>query len=206
MIRLLGKAREINNIAVSGGIDSMASIHFLRNGKHQPTILHFHHGTKHSEKAHQFVIDYCKSNSIKFKLGFIQGQKPKELSWEEWWRNERYKFFHSFVGNVATCHHLNDVAETWLMGAIHGRTKLIPFRNRNVIRPFLLTPQSVLREWAEKYQLCWSQDHSNFDMRYDRNRIRLMIMPAVEKINPGFLKVIYKKVREAYEQENTPVT
>jgi tRNA(Ile)-lysidine synthase TilS/MesJ len=38
------------------------------------------------------------------------------------------------------------------------------------------------------------QDQSNFDNKYNRNRIRNLILPEVLNVNPGIHKVIRKKI------------
>ena len=125
----------------------------------------------------------------------ISSSKPADKSWEEYWRVERYKFFHSLSAPVITAHHLDDQIETWLMGAIHGQPKLIPYRNRNVIRPFLLTTKSDFIEYAETKFVSWVEDDTNMNYAHARNRVRHEIIPEVMEINPGIHKVIAKKVR-----------
>lgn len=181
-------------VAVSGGIDSMVVLDFLQRGKHNPTPVFFHHGTETSDKAHKFLKDNLKGLwSMK-----IKGTKPKDKSWEEWWREERYKFFHFFTKEVVTAHHLNDCVETWIWSCIHGVPKIIPYRNENVIRPFLLNPKKELERWADKHKVPFIEDASNFDVRFQRNRIRHNLMPEILKINAGIETVVRKRVLRHY--------
>lgn len=202
MIRTLFSPSKIDAIAVSGGLDSMACLNFLLNGKHKPDILYFNHGTKHGIEALQFLFQFVKKNDLSLYVGNISGSKPSDQSWEEWWRQERYRFLESYHGTVATCHHLNDVAENWVMGSIHGRPKLIPFRRNNIIRPFLLTSREKLEHWVSKKKVEYIDDPSNDDLKYDRNKVRHNIIPHILEINPGFLKVISKKVKNEYERSH----
>lgn len=196
-ITVLGSIKTLKYFAVSAGSDSIGALEFVIRGKHRPTLLHFRHGTKHANDAYQFILEYCYENKLDLITEGIRGKKPKDQSWEEWWRNKRYDFFHHQNGLIATAHTLNDVAETWLMGAIHGKSKIIPYRNRNVVRPFLLNTKEALRSHANK----WLEDPGNRDLKYDRTKIRNM-MHLVKSVNPGYFKVVSKKVKEHYEREN----
>lgn len=192
MIKVLGGIKDIGAVAVSGGADSVGALEFMLRGKHKPAVVHFNHGTAHGRVAEDFVTDYCASHSLEVVVGSVRGSKPRRESWEEWWRNQRYSFFRSLPLKIATAHTLDDVAETWLMGSLHGRPRLIPYRNRNVVRPFLLAQKEELRALARAFV----EDEGNSDSRYDRVKIR-KLMPSLLEINPGYLTVIAKQVRAA---------
>ena len=101
MIKLIGKVRTITAIACSGGVDSMAALSFIRNGGHDITALFLHHGTLGSSNAEEFLMGYCEEEEINLKIGRIQGEKPKNESWEEWWRNQRCGWLHSLKHTIA---------------------------------------------------------------------------------------------------------
>lgn len=189
MLRFIGKPSEIDAVAVSGGIDSMVLLDFIHNC-HDVTVLHFDHGTEFGAPAKKFVEDYCDTKKIPIICGKISGTQPDGKSLEEWWRDERYKFLESFDGTVATAHHLNDAAETYLFSALHGNPKVIPYERNNVVRPLLITPKTEIESWADRHSVPFMADPSNQDINHPRNRIRKNIMPHVTAINPGFLKVV----------------
>ena len=89
-------------------------------------------------------------------------------------------------------HHLDDVIETYLFSTIHGKSKLISYRNQNVIRPFLGTKKSDFVKWCQDKKVPFWDDKSNLDVDFARNRIRHNIIPEVLKINPGIHKVVKK--------------
>ena len=223
MIKLLGKIPKRVCIAVSGGPDSMSALNFLQNdGRRNVLALHFNHGTEHGEEAESFVVGYCNKNNIPLVVGKVTGEKPKEESKEEFWRNERYSFFndylsvfkekiksynidydslaHFYYSNtpIVTCHHLNDAVETWIFTALHGNPMLIPYKRDNYIRPFLLTEKETLVEWCENKDIPYVFDKSNEDTSYMRNFIRHVLMPKALRVNPGLYKVIYKKIINQY--------
>jgi len=180
----------------------MAVLDFLRAGKKNVTVAYFDHGTEHGAEARRFIEGYCKSNSVDSVIGDLLGEKPKGESWEEWWRNSRYEFFRSIKQPIITCHHLNDVAEWWVFSALNGTPRLIPYRNGNVIRPFLSTPKASFVDWCDRKGVPYVTDPGNFNCKFARSRIRNNIMPEALKINPGLLTVLQKKLRSGFEKEN----
>ena len=159
------------------------------------TLVFVNHLTEDSARAEDFLKS-CASDKLNLPLLTykIQPAKPKGDSWEEYWRNERYKIFHDLDAPVVTGHHLNDCMETWLFTCMNGSPKVIPYRNRNVIRPFLTTPKERLVQWCDHVGVEWIEDQSNKDTKHARNRIRHVILPEVLKINPGLHRVVARKV------------
>jgi tRNA(Ile)-lysidine synthase len=198
MIKLQGKLPREVFVACSGGVDSMAVVDFLRNN-HDVTVVFFNHGTKTSKIAGKFVASYCTENDLPMIYGTpengsvhkIKGQSP-----EEYWREQRYKFLHSINGPVITAHHLDDCVETWVWSSMHGTGKIIPYRNRNVIRPFRMTRKRDFQLWADLKNVPHVEDDTNTDTCYTRNYIRHEMMPHVLRVNPGIHKTIVKKVRD----------
>lgn len=173
----------------------MAVMDFCRR-YHDARAIFVNHLTSASTEAQSFLMDWCSDNNIPLSIHTISSLKPSDESWEEFWRNERLKIFWAENEPVITGHNLNDCAETWLWSSCHGNPKIIPYRNRNVIRPFMLNRKATLREWCERHEVPWIEDKSNEDLSYMRNLVRHKMMPEVLKVNPGFLKVIAKKVRD----------
>ena len=194
MIKLLVPLPKTITIACSGGVDSMAAVDFLSR-KHDVTVAFYHHGTQTSDEACEFVAKYCTDKNIPMVFGFIDNKfKPKNKSQEEYWRNERYKFFKELDMPVVTAHHLDDCVETWIMSSLHGCGKIIPYRHANVIRPFRLTSKQDFMNYAKMHDVPFITDESNMDTSFDRNYIRNEMMPHVLRINPGISKVISKKI------------
>ena len=183
-------------VAFSGGVDSVAVVDFLSK-KHNITCAFFHHGTENSERAIEFVSDFCSDRKLPLFLGFLSSNKPKDLSYEEFWRNERYKFL-STLGPVITAHHLDDCVETYIWSALHGKPKVPNLVRGNVIRPFLTTPKSELVNWCTRKDINWCEDTSNDDERYTRNYVRKHLVPHALKINPGLHKTVKKLIENNF--------
>lgn len=199
MIRIIGKIPSNVVVACSAGVDSMAIVHFLLQGRRKVRLAYFNHDTAHSQRAQEFVESYANNKKLDLFIGKMRGQKGKR-SMEEFWRDERYAFFNRINTDfLITCHHLDDAVETWVMSAMHGKCKLIPHRRGdNIYRPFLMTPKKTLKEYAERKSVKWVEDPTNTRTEYIRNHIRHNLMPGILKVNPGIRTVIRKKIIETY--------
>lgn len=193
MIKIQGKIPRDVIIACSGGVDSMAVVDFLSRN-HNVRPLFVNHGTQTSNDAEKFLTDAFGEKLLKFR---ISEELPKNTSQEEHWRNERYKIFYSVQAPVVTCHHLDDCTETWIWSSLNGQSKIIPYRNQNVIRPFRLNRKYEFVDWCERKGIEWIEDKSNSDTKYMRNFIRHELMPKALVVNPGLYKVVAKVVKEA---------
>lgn len=191
MIKFIGKLPQECIVACSGGVDSMAIASFLQNSKRKVHIAYFNHGTAHGDKSEDFMKEYFKDNLI---IGKIKNPKHPKESYEEYWRNERYAFLHSFDLPVVTAHHLGDQIENWIFTSLHGNGRLIPYANKNVIRPFMVSDKSAFVSWCESKSVPWIDDASNLDVKFMRNKIRQDIVPHALVVNPGLKTVIRKKI------------
>ena len=198
MLKIQGKLPREVFVACSGGVDSMAVVDFLKRN-HDVTVCYFDHGTVHSVYAREFVAQYCTDNNLPIMIGTIGYARAEPgQSKEEFWRNERYKFLHGMNAEIITAHHLDDCVETWVWSSMHGTGKIIPYRNRNVIRPFRGTRKRDFQMWCDLKNVPYIEDDSNTDVCYTRNYIRHEMMPHVLRVNPGIHKTIAKKVKDEH--------
>lgn len=194
MIKLSLKLPRTLAVAVSGGIDSVAALHFLSRN-HNVTIVHVDHNEGNSDTSAAFVRALAQKYECTIITKRITSTRPTGVSPEEFWRNERYNLFHQIPQTVVTAHTLDDCVETWLWSSLHGNSKLIPFANDNVVRPFLATRKQDFIEYAKRNQLSWVEDESNNNLSLTRNYIRKELMPHALRVNPGLYKTILKKVK-----------
>lgn len=188
-------------VACSGGVDSMAVLHFLSQRKTKPKVAYMHHGTQHGEEAYRFVTEYCSKHHLDLTVGHLTRTKEAGESPEEFWRNQRYAFLHALPGTVVTAHHLDDNIESWIFNSLHGNPRTIPTRNRSVIRPFMCTKKSEFADWCLRHGVPHVHDSSNDDAKYARNRIRKHIVPQALLVNPGLHKVVGRIVAAQYAAE-----
>ena len=199
MIRIIGKIPSNVVVACSGGVDSMVVVDFLLKGRRKVKLAYFNHDTAHSKQAEDFVKNYADQNGLELFLGRVKGTKGRR-SMEEFWRDERYSFFEKIDSKfLITCHHLDDAVETWVMSAMHGRCKLIPYqRGEKIYRPFLMTSKRTIKQYADRKEVNWVEDPTNVRTEYIRNHIRHSLMPGILKVNPGIRTTIRKKLIETY--------
>lgn len=186
-------------VACSGGVDSVVAVDFLRRGR-EVRIAFFDHGTPASRAAAEFLQLNTQFRGITVEMASIVNDRPADKSWEEYWRDERYRFLESLDGPVVTAHHLDDAVETYVWRMCHGRSDTIPYARNNIIRPFLLTPKSELVDWALRNKLEWVEDHSNLDTKYTRNHIRHTVIPELLKVNPGLATTVSKMIEKTYRK------
>ena len=194
MIKVLnGVPKGDFGLACSGGVDSMAILDFLINGRYNPHVLYFNHNTEHGDEAEKFITDYCKEKGLKLTIGRTE-LKPTSNK-EKIWSDLRYEFFSQFDFPIMTCHHLDDCVETYLFSCLRGFQSVIPYSKGKVIRPFLLNEKSVFEKWCKQKGVPFIQDQSNDCLDYSRNRIRHNIVPEALKVNPGLKTVVKKMIK-----------
>jgi tRNA(Ile)-lysidine synthase len=188
-------------VACSGGVDSMAVLHFFVKGGRKPHVMHIDHGTGNTA-ATDIVREYCAKHDLTLVIKGINPEKRMGDSQEEHWRNERLIHFNwPGVPPVITGHNLSDAMETWVFGSLNGQPKLIPYNTMNVYRPFLLNTKDELKEFAVQHGLEWYDDPSNDDVKYMRNRIRHNIIPEALQVNPGFGTMLKKRYISLIDRE-----
>ena len=201
MLKILGKIPKKIFIALSGGVDSMVALDFAMKGGAEVTALYFNHGTKFGQESEDFLKDWCSKNYVNLITGKIDCEAPDRMSLEDFWRQKRYAFLQSVTTDkIITAHHIGDVMETWLFSSINGNPKVIPYSRDNFIRPFLLCDKEQILDWAERKGLQWMEDPSNKDTNFTRNYIRHNLMPHALAVNPGFKKVMRKKVLAHFKE------
>ncbi|MDR3319220.1 MAG: tRNA lysidine(34) synthetase TilS [Clostridiales bacterium] len=176
-------------VAVSGGSDSMALLHYLFFNRARLGIsvaaVNVDHGLRgaESENDSAFVKDYCEKNGIPvygFKVNpQIYGERGG--STENKARKMRYAFFHDCVSAkkadvIATAHHESDNAETVLLHILRGAglkgARGIPEASGAFIRPLLNTPKREIDAYISEHGVPFVTDSTNAEERYLRNFIR----------------------------------
>jgi tRNA(Ile)-lysidine synthase len=66
-----------------------------------------------------------------------------------------------------------------------GLASIAPVRGR-IVRPLLGAERAQVRAWLESVGETWREDESNLDTARLRARIRAVLVPAAEQINPAF--------------------
>jgi tRNA(Ile)-lysidine synthase TilS/MesJ len=88
------------------------------------------------------------------------------------------------------------VIEWFLYSTTHGEGKIIPYQNKNVIRPFISTSKRSLEAWCYRKEVPYLVDPSNADRKFMRSIIRHDIVPHARLVNPGIEKTFKKLVEK----------
>ncbi len=193
-------------VALSGGADSVCLLLVLRRLGYDVEAAHcnFKLRGEEADRDEQFCVELCKKHDIKIHLVHFDTNFyaiSHKISIEMAARELRYSYFENLrrdIGADAVCvaHHQNDCAETVILNlvrgtGIQGLAGIQPKRD-NIVRPLLC----VSRDEIESFLACEGQDFitdsTNLDDLYVRNKIRLNIIPMMEKINPAAVQNIVK--------------
>jgi tRNA(Ile)-lysidine synthase len=200
-------------LAVSGGSDSVALAFLLtkggkkKNAEKRFVILHVDHGLrKESKEEYRFVKNLAARLGIPFKGRHAKVIREKGESLEMAARRVRLAFFEQQMrllklDAIATGHHMDDVAETFLMRIkrASGAEGLAGIKEKSqvgsirFVRPLLGCRNSELIKYLVKYKEQWREDASNDDTSIERNKIRHEVIPFLERtIDPKLVPHIYK--------------
>ena len=183
-------------VCVSGGADSMALYHILKDLPLKLEVFHAHHGPgnnlKFRDEAKTFVADNCKQDKIPFHVVKSQTELKSENDFRKFRINALKEYSHKHPDTVIVmAHHFQDLLETRLMRLIRGTgpqvLQSMKIWKGPVFRPFLATDAKDLRKFLKSKKLEWQEDPSNQDTHYFRNWMRYRWLPVLEKARPGSL-------------------
>lgn len=201
-------------VGVSGGPDSMSLLHVLRSLNYNVCVAHINHGLReNANKEEDFVRKYCEDNNIPF---FAKKVNLKDnlfgMTIEEAGRRIRYDFFDEIMKKenctkIATAHNSNDNAETVIMNMIRGTglngLKGIEPIRENIIRPLIEVTRKEIEEYCNNNCIKFVHDESNDELLYTRNKVRLELIPYIEKnINTNVINNINRMSKILYEEES----
>ena len=203
-INILWQKTDKIALGLSGGVDSIALFHLLVT-KHKESykelvVFHINHGLREqSYEEAEFVENFVKNYNVKFykkELNMKDLVRDSHTSEEMLARKLRYDAFEemsSLEGGVKliTAHHKNDQVENILMRLLSGRSMdynlmiegKTTIGNLEVYRPLLNVLKADLEQYADKNDLKYYVDSTNFDTDYTRNNIRHNIVPLLNDVN-----------------------
>jgi len=187
-------------LALSGGIDSMVLLDGLAQLELDKThlqVVHVHHGlSAHADAWLDFCQQQCQDYGIRFsaKRVVLSGlDKGVEAAA----RSARYAALSEFVCEntvLLTAQHQDDQAETLMLAlkrgsGVRGLAAMpltLPFSQGLLLRPLLAVTRSQIEAYAHQRQLTWVEDDSNSDQHFERNFLRLEVLPVLNKRWPSF--------------------
>ncbi len=198
---LISKGEKIA-VALSGGGDSVALLHFLldksRTDGFSVCAVNIEHGIRGeaSERDSLFVKELCENLGVElffYRVDSLFLANKEKISLEQAARALRYEKFRELlqsgkVDKIATAHHERDNAETVLLNLFRGTSLKgaagIKAHNQGVIRPFLHTSKVEIEKYLAENHLPFVTDETNADTDIKRNYVRHKLLPAAEKLFP----------------------
>lgn len=188
-------------VAVSGGIDSVVLCHLLHLANYKFAIAHvnFKLRNQDSELDAQFVSELAKKLNVNFYLKEVnttEFSKANKISIQAAARKIRYDWFDFLLKKhdynyLLTAHHLNDSFETAIYNFIKGTgikgLRGIKTSNGHIKRPLLFATKKEIHDFAIENMLSWRDDISNIEDKYNRNHLRINVLPKFEKVNPSYI-------------------
>ena len=179
-------------LAVSGGADSMVMASLLLDSSPELVagIATFDHGTGlAAAEAAALVVAWADARGVPVFVG--RGARLART--EAAWRQARWTFLRDVAARnsaaVATAHTRDDQAETVFMRVLRGsgvRGLAGLLAPGPIVRPMLGLSRAEVRAFARERDVPFLDDPSNHDPRYLRNRVRLEMLPILEREEPGF--------------------
>jgi len=191
-------------VGISGGGDSLTLVDlFIR--VNQPVIL-AHCNFKLRGEESNLDEAFVRKISVVYDLPLYVTEFDTEeyaqkhgISIEMAARDLRYSWFEEIRNEtsssaIAVAHHSDDSLETMLINLIRGTgikglAGMQP-RQGKVIRPLLFSNRQEITDYLDFRNLEYRTDTSNQDIRFVRNRIRNVILPEIEKINPAIRQTL----------------
>jgi len=202
-------------LAMSGGPDSVFLYELLKSIKKDMNLTiyfaHINHDLrgKDSDNDENFVIELGNAENVKTytkKVNIKEYAKMKNISEEEAGREIRYGFFRELkdklgATKVALAHNEDDVVETFMFRLIRGTSlkglEGIPVKREFFIRPILSYPKEEILSFLEEENISYCIDKTNFEDLYTRNKIRLNLIPYIEKeFNSNFKEKIINLISD----------
>ncbi len=184
-------------VGLSGGPDSVALIHALNAVKSSLRIrlaaAHLNHRLRGSEadRDEAFVRKLCAQLGIDLVVARARSLATKMPNLEERAREQRYRFLNRVADRIgayyiALAHHADDQAETVLMRLLRGAggaglSAMAESGPARLIRPLLSARRSVIIDYLRAIGAEWVTDSSNNSTDLLRNRIRLELIPMLER-------------------------
>ncbi|QDI20174.1 tRNA lysidine(34) synthetase TilS [Serratia marcescens] len=204
-------------VAFSGGLDSSVLLHVLAALRRQRPVLqlralHVHHGL--SAFADHWV-EHCRSRCADWQIPLTVTHvqvDARQGGIEAAARAARYAAFSAALTEgeaLLTAQHLDDQSETFLLALKRGSgpaglsamAARAALGEHLLLRPLLGCSRQTLESYAQRHALTWIDDDSNQDTRFDRNFLRLQVLPQLNQRWPHFASAVARSAGLCAEQE-----
>jgi tRNA(Ile)-lysidine synthase len=207
-------------VGFSGGADSTALLAACAaRWPGQVVAFHVHHGLQAAaDDFERHCGAVCEQLGVPLVVHRVDARHAQGDSPEDAARRARYEAFavmarmnavQPAIQSIALGHHADDQIETLLLAlsrgaGLPGLAAMPAHAARNgldIYRPLLAVPAADIRTWLAGRDLPWIEDPSNGDARYTRNRIRAVLLPALEQAFPQFRATFARSIGHAAQAQ-----
>lgn len=202
-------------IGLSGGADSVALLSVMHKLGFDCVAAHCNFRLRGAEagRDRDFACDTAKRYNVPFvevafdTLGYAAEKSVsvemacRELRYE-WFEKERRRLGCQYI---AVAHHRDDSVETLLINLIRGTgisglTGISPV-NGNVIRPLLCLSRAEIEALLAGQNQAFVTDSTNSESVYVRNKVRNIMLPLMQTINPAVYESLERTAANLREAE-----
>lgn len=202
--RLLDDSKSVL-VALSGGADSVALLRVLLDLGYSCIAAHcnFHLRGEESMRDQRFVEALCGKLSVPLVVKSFDVELYRQahhVSVEMACRELRYGWFNELRGErkaqaIAVAHHRDDNLETMLLNLLRGTgiaglTGMKPLNDGHVVRPLLEVTRAQVLDYLDALHQDYVTDSTNLESDFTRNKIRNIVLPALEREFPLVRKAL----------------
>ena len=209
-------------VGLSGGLDSSVLVHALAASpmakERGLRAIHVHHGLHpHADSWTTHCEHLCARLHVPLAVMRVDVDRADGRGPEGAARAARLAAFGAELAHdeiLALAHHRDDQAETVLLRLLRGAggDGLAAMRRGSRIgvlrlwRPLLELPRASLRDYATAHALDWINDPSNDETGYDRNFLRLRVLPLLAERWPQAVRNLARSAALLAEQSQLLAT
>ena len=203
-------------VAYSGGADStILLLAAVARWPGQVQAIHVHHGLQEAADAFAaHCAQVCGELGVPLQVRRVHARHEPGESPEDAARNARYQALARAARDaglraVLLGQHADDQVETLLLAlsrgaGLPGLAAMPPVFQREgmvFVRPLLALSAQAIREWIVEQGVPIVEDPTNADTSFTRNRIRHLLLPALEEAFPQVRETFARSARHAAQAQ-----
>jgi tRNA(Ile)-lysidine synthase len=207
-------------VAYSGGVDSHVLLHAVAGLRDElrealPPLSAIHINHQINPQAAAWVAHcqtVCAELGIELIMETVDIERDAGHGLEAAARQARYAAFERHIGSgelLLQAHHRDDQVETLLLRLLRGSglagLASMPASRAlgrgRLLRPLLAVTRAEIIGYAQQNQLCWIHDDSNDNEGFDRNFLRLRVLPRVAERWPAYRDTLQRVIDNAAEAD-----
>ena len=200
-------------LAYSGGVDSQVLLHLMAQTGLNLQAVYIDHGLQAESKDWAVHCENsCRALNVPFRMIAVDARPESAESPEAAARVARYQALATLIADqdcLLTAQHRDDQAETLLLQLFRGAgaaglaamPAVTKFSQGWHVRPLLEQSRESILAYAKQQALSWVEDPSNLHHRYDRNFLRLQLMPALKQRWPAINQTLAQAAQQQAENK-----